>query len=169
MARTDPIPSLRVEAGTPPRARLERLRELSRLLDNAIPIPGTRYRIGIDPILGLVPGLGDLVAAMMSAFLVVEAERLGAPRSVVWRMLLNVVTDTLAGSVPVAGDVFDAAWKANARNMALLDRWMQDPRGTTAASRRTVGLVLALLGLVAAGAAVVMFLVLRLLIRALAG
>src|SRR5512134_537483 len=107
-AYREPRPQVwRTAAGVPPQARLERLRELSRWLDNAIPIPGTPWRIGLDPLLGLFPGLGDLIAALLSGFIVLEAERLGAPRSVLLRMLFNVVTDTAAGSVPVAGDLFD--------------------------------------------------------------
>lgn len=106
---------------TPPRPALERLRSLSDLLDNAIKIPGTNYRIGIDPILGLLPAGGDVMGTVLSAYLVVEAVRLRMPTAVVGRMAFNIVLEMVVGAVPVLGDLFDFAWKANARNLRLLE------------------------------------------------
>lgn len=111
------------------RSSPERLRKLHRLawiLDASIPLPGG-YRIGIDPIVGLVPGLGDTLGALLAAAIVNEARRVGAPTSVLLRMIGNVLVDALVGTIPVAGDIFDAGFKANLRNYALLSRMEADP------------------------------------------
>lgn len=100
---------------------LRRLRRLANLLDSAISIPGTRWRIGLDPLIGLIPGAGDAVAAALSIYIVVEAYRLGVRRPILARMLANVAIDFLVGVIPVLGDVFDAVWKCNARNLQLLE------------------------------------------------
>ena len=100
--------------------RLRRLDKLSRLLDNAFAIPGTRFRIGLDGILGLIPGIGDATGAALSIYLIVQAARLGLPVSTVLRMVGNVALETVVGAVPIVGDIFDIVWKANIRNMALL-------------------------------------------------
>lgn len=102
--------------------KVNRLRRLSHLLDNAIPIPGTGYRVGIDPILGLLPGGGDTVAGALGAYIIVEAARMGLPRKVVGQMVGNIIFDSLVGIVPVLGDLFDVGWKANVRNIALLEK-----------------------------------------------
>jgi len=100
--------------------RLARMRFLSRLLDNAILLPGG-YRIGLDPLMGLVPVAGDFVAGTLSLWLVYEAARLGVSKRTLARMGLNVLLDSTVGSVPVVGDVMDALWKSNARNMRLVE------------------------------------------------
>ncbi|MDJ0742219.1 MAG: DUF4112 domain-containing protein [Xenococcaceae cyanobacterium MO_167.B27] len=102
--------------------KVNRLRRLSHLLDNAIPIPGTGYSIGIDPILGLVPGGGDTVAGALSAYIVIEAARMGLPPKVLWEMTGNILLDSILGIVPVLGDLFDVVWKANVRNIALVEK-----------------------------------------------
>jgi Domain of unknown function (DUF4112) len=102
-------------------ARLRRIRALALLLDNALPIPGTSYRIGIDPLLGLIPGIGDLLTFGLSVFIVAEAKKLGAPPELLRRMHVNILIDLVAGTVPILGDIFDAGWKANSRNLALLE------------------------------------------------
>jgi hypothetical protein len=114
--------------GTHQPAQVEHLRALSRLLDNAFVIPGTRYRFGLDALIGLVPGLGDAVSAVFSSYLVLQAARLGAPRSVVSRMIANIALDTLVGWVPILGDLFDVAWKSNVRNMACWRSTCSIPR-----------------------------------------
>jgi Domain of unknown function (DUF4112) len=103
-------------------ARLRRLRAVVRLLDTVIEIPGTGWRIGLDAIVGLVPGLGDLVTTAMSAWIVREARLLGVSRSARIRMGWNIAIDFLVGAVPVAGDFFDAAWKANVKNLEIIER-----------------------------------------------
>ena len=106
----------------PHTTKVNNLRRLSQLLDNAIPIPGTSYRIGIDPILGLLPGGGDTMAGALGAYIVVEAARMGLPRKVVGQMVGNLVFDSVIGTIPVLGDLFDVGWKANVRNIALLEK-----------------------------------------------
>ena len=103
-------------AGVPPR-----LRRLARLLDSALRLPGTDWRIGLDGLLGLVPVVGDSAGLLLSLWLVYECWRAGAPWRVVLRMLLNVLLDSLLGAVPVAGDLFDFAFKANEKNLRLLE------------------------------------------------
>lgn len=102
--------------------RLKRVRRFARLLDSKFQIPGTRWRFGLDPVIGLVPGAGDAAGAALSLWIIVESGRLGAPSATLLRMLLNVLVDTLAGSIPLVGDVFDAGYKANLRNLALLEQ-----------------------------------------------
>ena len=104
----------------PANPRLQRMRALSRLLDNSILLPGG-YRIGVDPLIGLIPAAGDLIAAGLSFWIIYDAALLGLPKRVLGKMLGNVVVEMLVGSIPGLGDVFDAAWKANARNMRLVD------------------------------------------------
>ena len=104
----------------PVNPRLQRMRFFSNLLDQCITLPGG-MRIGIDPIVGLVPGVGDLAATAMSLYLVYEAARLGLPKRVLLRMLVNVALEMLMGTFPILGDIFDAVWKANMRNMRLVE------------------------------------------------
>ena len=101
---------------------LRRVRRVSYLLDNAIPIPGTGYRIGLDPIIGLLPGGGDVLGTIISSYIVVEAARLGVSRSTLVEMVLNILLETVSGSIPVLGDLVDAAWKANVKNVELLEK-----------------------------------------------
>jgi Domain of unknown function (DUF4112) len=101
---------------------LRRLDKLSQLLDNAFAIPGTRFRIGLDGIMGLIPGIGDAAGAVLSIYVIVQATRLGLPVSALLRMVGNVALETVVGAVPIVGDIFDIVWKANTKNMALLRR-----------------------------------------------
>jgi hypothetical protein len=100
--------------------RVERLRRLAHLLDDRFRIPGTRYRIGLDGLVGLVPGIGDGVTTLIALYIVLEARRLGVPLAKLGRMGINVGLDAVLGAVPLVGDLFDVAWKANRRNLALL-------------------------------------------------
>ena len=140
---------------------LSRARTLARLLDSVARVPGTNMRFGLDPIIGLVPGLGDVAGAALSGYLVLLASRLGAPGTVIVRMLGNVVIDTVGGTVPLIGDLFDAAWKSNTRNLTLLERHLGQPDSTKRASRAVVWGTVAALLLLAIGAATVGLLVLR--------
>jgi hypothetical protein len=108
--------------------RLKRMRQLSRLLDSAIVIPGTKQRMGLDPILGLIPGGGDTVSAALSSYIIVEAALMGLPRSSLMRMVLNIALDTLVGSVPILGDIFDVFSKANLRNMQIIENHVKSPQ-----------------------------------------
>jgi len=100
--------------------RIARLDGLATLLDTAFFIPGTNIRFGIDAMIGLVPGIGDVITTAMSLYIVHEARQLGAPRHLIARMLANVALDGVVGAVPLLGDAFDVMWRANRRNMALL-------------------------------------------------
>jgi len=100
--------------------RIERLDRLSRLLDTAFAVPGTNIRFGADALIGLAPGIGDTITTALAAWIVYEAHRLGAPRRVLIRMIGNVAIDGLVGSVPVLGDLFDVAFRANRRNVRIL-------------------------------------------------
>jgi hypothetical protein len=108
-------------------ASLRRLRRISHLLDNAIPIPGTKYRIGLDPILGLIPGGGDLISSIFAGYVVFKSAQMGVPQETLVQMAANIVFDTVAGTVPVAGDLLDVAWKANVKNIELLDAHLGSP------------------------------------------
>ena len=102
--------------------RIARLDALASLLDTAFIVPGTNIRFGIDALIGLVPGIGDAVTTLMSLYIVREARELGAPRHLIARMLVNVALDSVVGAVPLLGDAFDVMWRANRRNMALLQK-----------------------------------------------
>jgi hypothetical protein len=147
--------------------QLRAARALSRLLDTALRVPGTRIRFGLDPLLGVVPGLGDVAGAAMAGYVVILASRLGAPTPVLLRMLANVGVDTVLGTVPFLGDAFDVAWKANVRNLALLDRYMETPGTTRRASTLVVAGILVAVGLLAAGAVLLTVLLFRALLTAL--
>ena len=128
---------------------LQRVRGLAWLLDNSIPLPGTRFRIGLDALIGLIPGLGDVAGAVVSSYILVEAGKLGVSRSTLIRMGANILIESVVGMVPLAGDIFDAGWKANQRNLALLERSLETPG---LARRRDRGFMAALvLGIGAIG------------------
>jgi NAD/NADP transhydrogenase beta subunit len=135
--------------------RVARATRLARVLDTALRIPGTRIRFGLDPILGLLPGLGDAIAALLGGYMVWTAVRAGAPRLIVGRMLANIAVDAIVGAVPVAGTVFDVAFKAHRRNARMLTDWSQQPAAIEARERRAVlalASVLLALALIAAAA-----------------
>ena len=147
-----------------PNDSLRRVQAVATLLDDAIRVPGTRIRFGIDPIVGLIPGVGDVLGGVASAYIILEAARAGAPASVLLRMTMNVGMDTVVGSLPVIGDLFDFAWKSNARNVRLLARHVESPVQTRRASIALVVFLLALLAALAVGASLLVFYVIRRLI-----
>lgn len=100
--------------------RIERLDALATLLDAAFIVPGTQIRFGLDALIGLVPGIGDAITSLISLYIVREARELGASPLLIARMLGNVAIDGVVGAVPLLGDVFDVAWRANRRNVKLL-------------------------------------------------
>ncbi|WP_084154698.1 DUF4112 domain-containing protein [Polycyclovorans algicola] len=126
-----------VNEGTPPpgdrerqqllvaSARLQRARGFAHWLDNAIRIPGTNLRFGLQPIIGLVPVLGDLIGLLMTGFVIVQAWLIGAPRPLIGRMVSIAIVDFFIGLIPVVGDVGDAVFKANARNLKLLETHLE--------------------------------------------
>jgi hypothetical protein len=142
----------------PIRVEEAKTERLARLLDSQFRLPGTRMRFGIEGILGLVPGVGDAAGLALSSMVIVQAVHLGARGATVARMVLNVAVDAVVGSIPLLGSVFDFAFKANNRNVALLQRHGLDPDRTRAESRVAVrrtligvagGLVLTLVVLIA--------------------
>jgi len=139
----------------------ERLNRLAWLLDSSIRIPGTRFTIGADALIGLIPFVGDLIGVLLSSYIVSEAARLGAPRIVLARMVFNIGIEGLVGIVPFAGDVFDAAWKANQRNVRLLNSWVAEPVRIRRSSSLFAAILLTAVITVLAGLAVAGFLALR--------
>jgi hypothetical protein len=110
---------------------LDEVELIAWLLDNSIPIPGTGRRVGLDGIIGLVPGVGDLLSAGISVLVVVRAARLSLPRIVLVRMLVNVALDLGIGAIPVLGDAFDLWFKASTRNLDLMRRYLAAPESST--------------------------------------
>ena len=104
-------------------ARLGRLRRLAWLIDGVFVLPGTRFRFGLNSIVGLLPVGGDVVLTAISLYIVYEAAQLGLPRALLARMLGNVALEMVGGSIPVLGDLFDMALKANLRNLAIVERY----------------------------------------------
>jgi hypothetical protein len=132
---------------------LERLRTLSRLLDSAFIIPGTPYRVGMDAIVGLVPGIGDAIGAVFSLYIIFQAARMGVPKATLARMIGNVGVDTIVGEIPLLGDIFDVGFKSNIRNLSLIEQHVHRPGVAKAQSRRVllvlgIGLLALLVGIV---------------------
>jgi hypothetical protein len=125
-----------------PSVGIQRLRTLTRVLDELVPIPGTGLRIGLDPVLGLMPGAGDAAGAVLSAYALVVAVRLGAPAPVLLRMTGNIAVDAVFGGVPFLGDLFDFGWRANRRNLALLERYERAPVAVSRGSRALLAALL---------------------------
>lgn len=106
-------------------AALARINALARIMDSLFVIPGTRLRLGVDALLGLVPVAGDVLAQIVSAYLIWEAKRLGVSKLTLWRMVGNSLVDTVIGAVPIVGDAFDVAFKANMKNLRLVQRHLE--------------------------------------------
>jgi hypothetical protein len=124
--------------GAHPDSRAERLEKARRelghmawLLDSSFRIPGTRFRFGLEPIIGLVPGAGDLVSGALGFYLVLRAMQFRLPIVVILRMVANTVLDLIIGAVPLLGDLFDFVYKSNRRNMELFERYATDPDADT--------------------------------------
>ncbi len=111
--------------------KLQRIRKLAKLLDTAIGIPGTKFRIGLDPILGLIPGGGDLIAGLISAYMIYLATSFRLEKEEIGKMVGNVAIETVFGSIPLVGDIFDAYFKANIRNLEILENHLQKSSTTT--------------------------------------
>lgn len=129
---------------------LRSARQFARLLDDLVRVPGTKIGVGLDPLINLIPIAGDAVGTAMSAYLLVTAVRMGVPKRVIARMLLNIGIDALVGAIPIIGQAFDFVWKANALNMTLLERYATAPTKTTQSSGTMVVIVLALFVLIVA-------------------
>ncbi len=124
----------------------DKLDRLAWILDSSIPIPGTPWKIGLDGLIGLIPGIGDISAGVISSYILFQALRLGVPPLVVARMALNILLESVLGVIPVVGDIFDFAFKANQRNVALMREYVISPNKV---KRRSLLLVLLIvLGLI---------------------
>ena len=136
-------------APTPSIADAERrIALVARVLDELITIPGTHHRFGLDSIVGLIPGVGDLASAAVGGWIILEAARLRLPGVVLARMVVNTVVDLVVGAIPLVGDAFDFIFKSNTRNLALFRRHATDPGASTTEHRAFLaGLVLLLVGL----------------------
>lgn len=108
-------------------APVANLEALAWLMDSSIPVPGLRYRIGLESLLGLIPVIGDAIGALISSYILILAAKMGVPRVTLMRMGYNVTVEAIIGLVPFAGDIFDFAWKANTRNVALLRAHVENP------------------------------------------
>ena len=144
-----PIPNDRRQV----RGDIEGIRRLAYVLDDLVRVPGTNIRFGLDAVLGLMPGGGDVAGGALSAYTIIRAAGLGAGPAVIMRMGLNVLIDTVVGAVPFLGDLFDFGWKSNRRNIALLDRYVTQPAPVQKSSRyvliAVLCVLLAVLGLAA--------------------
>jgi len=135
------------------RARLDQMNNLAWLLDNSIRIPIINYRIGLDAIIGLIPGLGDVAGLLISSVIVIQAIRLGAPGRTLLQMVLNIAIEALIGLVPMLGDIFDATFKSNIRNMRLLNLALDHPQTGRAVNKAAgtgiiVAVIAALIGII---------------------
>jgi len=130
--------------------RLVALRRISELLDSAFAVPGTNYRIGLDPIIGLVPMVGDLASPLFTIVVLWQGRDFGIPKIVQLRMIFNSAIDALIGAIPVAGDLFDFAWKSNQMNLALLEHHAYEERRASAGDWIFVVAMILLVVLIAA-------------------
>lgn len=128
------VPAAHAPAPAEERA-LDGYRKLAWAFDELFRIPGTQFRFGLDSIIGLVPGVGDIAVSALGAYALLLAFKLRAPVTVLTRMLLNIGLDTVLGSVPLIGDLFDATWKANTKNRRVLEAWLAEPARTERQSK----------------------------------
>lgn len=138
--------------------KLKKLEQLARLLDNSFRIPGTSVQMGLDSLIGLIPGIGDTTGGILSTYIIWQAARMGVPRIVLMRMGVNVILDAMLGAIPIFGDIFDITFKANQKNVQLLSNYFQSPQA--AVQRDTVSI-----SLIAASIIVVVGLVVWLMIK----
>ena len=119
-------------------AAIDRMRTVARVLDEGLRVPGTDFRFGLDPIVGILPGAGDAVTAVISLYIVAESARMGVSQSTLLRMLANIAVDTVGGSVPVIGVLFDALWKSNKWNVKLAIEELADSSDESTSGPETV-------------------------------
>ena len=142
---------------------LQRLDRMAWFLDNSIKIPGINYRIGMDGLIGLIPGIGDATGTLLSMYILAEGARARLPKSVLVRMAWNIILDSLIGAIPVVGDLFDVTWKANARNVRLMKAYSHASHRTVKQSRWFVGGIVAAMILVIFLTCLLAFFLVRLL------
>ena len=118
--------------------KLTHLRQISDLWDRALGIPGTRWRVGLESIVGLLPFGGDFIGLLLSSYIVFQSLEFGLPRTILFRMLFNIILDAAVGSVPILGDLFDTTWKANTKNVNLLEAHLASPEASRQADYRFI-------------------------------
>jgi len=114
---------------------VRRMEMVAKLLDNAFVIPGTNQRVGIDAIIGLIPGFGDVATTILSSYVIWEARNLGVSRFATFRMLSNLAIHASVGAIPIAGDVFDAFFRVNQRNMRIVRAHLENTGGAADRAR----------------------------------
>lgn len=145
----------------------KRMESFAWLLDNSIRIPIIGYRIGLDAVLGLIPGIGDAAGALMSGYIFYSAMRMKAPLSVLSRMGVNILFELVVGMIPILGDIFDATFKANERNMKLVNAWLEKPHVTRRRSKLLLGGLGGGIGLALSAGLIIGVLLLVFVVRAL--
>ena len=133
-----------------------RLHRLAWVLDSVIPLPGN-FRLGVDSLIGLIPGFGDFATALISTYIMSEGVRARAPKSVLIRMLGNVAVDTAVGTVPFLGDIFDIGFRSNVRNVNLLKEYLNQPQETGRSSKWILALIVLCLTGLLVGAVLLLF------------
>jgi hypothetical protein len=126
-AQSAPFDTMRIE-GHDRAGAIARVTMVARLLDSAFFIPGLNRRVGLDSVIGLVPGIGDAVSAALAGYIIWEARRLGLPRLKIARMIGHVAVDTAIGAIPFAGDLFDVFYKSNERNLRIIQEHLGMPK-----------------------------------------
>jgi hypothetical protein len=135
---------LTIGLSTPPEAqllKLARLRAVSDLWDRAFSIPGTKWRVGLESLVGLLPVGGDVVGLGISIYILWQVVQFNLPKTILLRMVFNIAIDALVGAVPILGDLFDIGWKANTKNVTLLEAHLREPVQSHRADRRFLGLL----------------------------
>ena len=125
--------------------RLSRLKRLSEKLDDSITIPGTERKIGIDPIIGLIPVGGDLIGGVISLYIMRSGIKMGVPRETIIRMFANVTLEFVIGCIPILGDLFDAMWKSNQRNVKLIENSVMADEENTIFGYFLIGILISVL------------------------
>ena len=150
-------------------AKLNHLRRLSYLWDRSLSVPGTNFRFGIESLVGVLPVGGDIVGMVLSTYILLQAAQLGLPKAVLVRMVLNIVLDGVVGAIPLLGDLFDTAWKANTKNVNLLEAHLRSPQSSRNADRWFFFVLFAGLMLIMVALSAVGVIIIRLLMRAIGG
>ncbi len=154
------------ELSDPRLAKLKHLRQISDLWDRAIAIPGTNLRVGMESLIGLLPVGGDFVGIILSSYILLQAVQLGLPKTILVRMFFNIALDGVVGSIPIVGDLFDTSWKANTKNVNLLEAHLSSLETSRRADRSFLFFLFSGLVVVAVVLLAVTILIVRLLIRA---
>lgn len=129
----------------------QRLEKLAWLLDNSIAVPGTGFRVGLDGIMGLIPGVGDVAGSVLSSYILAEAARLGVSKLTLMHMGFNILVESIVGLIPFIGDLFDFAWKANQKNVELLRKHIENPPAAKKSDRLIGWMIIAILVLALIG------------------